>query len=320
MSLASLDSKSNLRHQAVMMAEVAEALNIKADGLYIDATVGGGGHTRMILERLSEHGRLIGLDRDPAQLPQLQTDLAPASRSGRLRLLHGTLADPDLLDSSRTQNKVDGILFDLGLSSLQLDNSERGFSYSQNGPLDMRLDTTQDLTAAQLLNQADATSLARLFKEYGDEPQAKRLANGIIAARPLHTTVELNNIIVKSLKPRTPAQRHQWLARNFMAVRIAVNQELQLLHAELQAALKLLRLGGRLVVLSFHSGEDRLVKNFMRDESKDCLCSKKQPICQCGHRASLRLISRKPGRASRQESSHNPRARSALLRVAEKIA
>lgn len=301
-------------HQPVLYHEIIHALQPKSPGRYVDCTVGAGGHARGILEACKPAGRLLGLDVDPQALALARESLAPYGQ--RLRLVQASYVSLRAALGEAGWEAVDGILLDLGLSSIQLDAPERGFSFQHDGPLDMRFDPTRGATAAELVNTLPEAELADLLYRYGEERAARRIAQAIVRARPLQTTRGLATVIA-SLLPRRG--RVHPATRTFQALRIAVNDELHAVEQVLPQALAALRRGGRLAVIAFHSLEDRLVKEFMRRESRDCLCPPQQPVCTCGHEAALREITRKPITPGSEEIAANPRARSAKLRLAEKL-
>ncbi len=303
-------------HQSVLYHEIILALRPQSPGCYVDGTVGAGGHAYGILEASAPAGRLLGLDLDPQAL-----ELA----SQRLLIFEGryTLQQASyttLLESIHQQGweAVDGILVDLGVSSMQLDRPERGFSFLADGPLDMRFDPRQPTTAADLVNTLDEQSLADLLWRWGEEPQSRKIARAIVQNRPLQSTDRLAEVILKACGGRQG--RIHPATRSFQALRIAVNRELDAVSDFLPRAVEALKPGGRLAVISFHSLEDRLVKQYFRQESRGCLCPPDQPVCTCGHQAVIREVSRKVITASEEEIRLNPRARSARLRVAEKLA
>lgn len=299
-------------HIPVLLQAVLSFLQVRPGGVYIDGTVGGGGHATAILEASAPDGRLLGIDRDPAALEVARERLAPYGARGILR--HGSFAELSRLAEDFTP--ADGVLLDLGLSSLQLADPERGFSFSQDGPLDMRFDPTEGgLTAADLVNTLSLKELTDVLYRYGEEKQARRIAAAIVAARPIYRTSELAELIERTVGRR---ERIHPATRTFQALRIAVNRELEMLEAALPQALDLLRLGGRLVIISFHSLEDRIVKQFLHRESRDCICPPEVPICVCDHRARVRVLTPKPIRPDAAEVEVNPRARSARLRSAER--
>ncbi|MCX8068855.1 MAG: 16S rRNA (cytosine(1402)-N(4))-methyltransferase RsmH [Anaerolineae bacterium] len=300
-------------HIPVLVNAVLSWLQVCPGGVYIDGTVGGGGHAEAILTASAPDGRVLGLDRDPQALEFAWGRL---SRFGdRVTLRHGSFAHLAALAADFAP--ADGVLLDLGLSSLQLADPERGFSFTQEGPLDMRFDPTEDVpTAADLVNTLSVKELTDVLYRYGEERQARRIAEAIVAARPLHTTTELARLVERVVGGRR--ERIHPATRVFQALRIAVNRELEALEAALPQALDVLKPGGRLVVISFHSLEDRIVKQFLQRESRDCLCPPEIPVCVCGHRARLRILTPKPVRPDEAEVAANPRARSARLRAAEK--
>ncbi len=303
-------------HVPVLFQAVLDGLQVRPGGLYIDATVGGGGHAAGMLAASSPGGRLLGLDRDPAAVEAASVRLV--SYAGRVVLVHSSFTRLAEIAHACHFVPADGILFDIGLSSLQLADPTRGFAFKADGPLDMRFDPTAGgLTAAALVNHLSLEELATLLYRYGEERQSRRIAEAIIAARPLHTTKELAVIVERGVRRRG---RIHPATRTFQALRIAVNDELAALEEALPQAVEVLAPGGRLAVISFHSLEDRLVKRFMRRESRDCICPPESPVCICGHRATLRLVMRKPVRPTADEVAANPRSRSARLRVAERIA
>lgn len=304
-------------HIPVLFQTVLDGLQVRPGGRYIDATIGGAGHAAGILAASSPDGRLLGLDRDPTAVDVARARLA--SYLGRVVIEHRSFVH--LAEVARSQQfiPVDGILFDLGLSSLQLADPSRGLAFMVDGPLDMRFDPTSGgPTAADLVNDLDPEELAALLYRYGEERQARRIAQAILAARPLHTTGELAAVVERAVGKGRHERIHP-ATRTFQALRMAVNDELTALEAALPQAVEILAPGGRLAVISFHSLEDRLVKEFMRRESRDCICPPETPVCVCGHRATLRLITRKPIRPTAQEIAANPRSRSARLRVAERV-
>ncbi len=302
-------------HVPVLPDEAIEGLRTERGGRFIDATVGGGGHAGRILAASSPDGLLLGLDRDPEALATAREQLSGFEE--RTTLVHASFAD--LKEVARAQGfaPADGILFDLGLSSLQLADDERGFSFRIDGPLDMRFDpTSSDPMAADLVNQLPAEALADLLYQYGEERQSQRIARAIVEARPLHTTGDLVRVIKETVGRRRGRLHPATLT--FQALRIAVNEELKALRAALPQAVDVLAPGGRLAVIAFHSLEDRIVKRFMRRESKDCICPTELPICMCDHEPSLDVITQKPIRPTEEEIAANPRSRSARLRVAER--
>jgi 16S rRNA (cytosine1402-N4)-methyltransferase len=309
-------------HLPVLAEEVIEMLQPAAGSLQIDATVGGGGHTERILEASDPDGRLLGLDADGAAIARVAQRL---ERFGdRLVLRQANFRELGSVAPAAGFGAVDGLLFDLGLSSFQLADTERGFGFRAGGPLDMRFDTGRGVSAAELLATLDATELTALFRQFGEEPFAPRIARAIVEARrtaPITTAEELAALIER-VAPRTaPGRRRIHPAtRVFQALRIAVNEELDALSEALAVAVDLLRPGGRLVVLSYHSLEDRIVKRFLDAERKGCICPPSVPVCVCGRTARLRLVTRPSLTPTDAEIAANPRARSARLRAAERIA
>jgi 16S rRNA (cytosine1402-N4)-methyltransferase len=310
-------------HIPVLADEVMSTLAPAPGSLQIDATVGGGGHTARIREASSPDGRLLGLDADGAAIARVQGRLQP--RFGdRLVLRQANFREVGTVAPEAGFDAVDGCLFDLGLSSYQLADTDRGFGIRAGGPLDMRFDTSRGVPAAELLTTLDATELTALFRRYGEEPQAGRIARAIVEARrtaPITTAEELATLIER-VAPGSPRGRRRIhpATRVFQALRIAVNEELDALQEALGAAVELLRPGGRLVVLSYHSLEDRIVKRFFQTERRGCVCPPELPVCVCGRNPRLRLVTRRSVTPSEAEIAANPRARSARLRAAERLA
>lgn len=309
-------------HLPVMADEVLGTLAPQPGSLQIDATVGGGGHTERILEAASPDGRVLGLDADEAAIARVAARLA---RYGdRLVLRRSNFRELAAVAPAAGFGAVDGMLFDLGLSSFQLVDRERGFGFRAGGPLDMRFDTTRGVPASELLATLTADELAALFRRYGEERAAWKIAKAIVAARaiaPIATAEELAALVerVSPVNPRLPRRIHP-ATRVFQALRIAVNEELDALEAGLAAAVELLRPGGRLVVLSYHSLEDRIVKRFLTAERRGCTCPPEVPVCVCGKAPRLRLVTRPSLTPTAAEIDANPRARSARLRAAERLA
>ncbi len=309
-------------HLPVLAEEVVEMLAPAPGGLQIDATVGGGGHTERILEATDPDGRLLGLDADGAAIARVDRRLRP--RFGdRLVLRQANFRELADVAPAAGFEAVDGLLFDLGLSSQQLADRTRGFGFRTGGPLDMRFDASRGTPAAELVATLDAGELAALFRRYGEEPQAGRIARAIVEARrvaPIETAEQLAALVerVVPVNPRVRRRIHP-ATRVFQALRIAVNAELDALQSGLAAAMDLLRPGGRLVVLSYHSLEDRIVKRFIAAERKGCVCPPELPVCVCGRNPRLRPLG-KPRTPSPEEVIANPRSRSARLRAAERIA
>ncbi len=312
---ASSDVAGTGGHTPVLYQHVLAALPLRADGRYIDGTIGAAGHALGILKSTAPDGSLLGLDRDPLALALAAERLAEFG--ARASLHHASFAEIDEVAQRVNWQNVDGILLDIGLSSMQLDDGSRGFSFQLEGPLDMRFDPTQSLTAEELVNTASEQELTSIISKYGEEPRARTIARGIIAARPVTSTVQLAEVIKRGT--RRPKRGIHPATRTFQALRIAVNDELDALERGLEAAVGLLAPGGRMVVISFHSLEDRIVKHFFRHESKDCICPPEALECRCGHKATLRVITKKPIRPDEEEIQRNPRSRSAKMRIAERI-
>lgn len=301
-------------HLPVLYHEIITALRPTSTGKYLDATVGAGGHARGILKASTPHGKLLGMDLDKQALAIADQRLK--NFSGRYTLVQASYTR--LLEEMQHigWSTVNGIVIDLGLSSMQLDTAERGFSFRLEGPLDMRFDPDQSLSAADLVNLSSEKDLADIIWRYGEEKQSRRIARSIVQARPVNTTSQLAGIIAKAIKGKK-SKIHP-ATRTFQALRIAVNQELQSLATFLPRAVEALAPGGRLAVISFHSLEDRIVKQYFVRESKDCVCPPNQPVCTCGHKAILERITRRSIVPQEQEMAENSRARSARLRVVEK--
>jgi 16S rRNA (cytosine1402-N4)-methyltransferase len=305
-------------HVPVLLTETIEALQPRPGGLFIDATVGGGGHAEKVLDLTIPDGRLLALDADPMALEASRIRL---SRFGNRVRFAQTYSDEVLVAAQEYGfGGVDGVLFDLGVSSPQVDTPERGFSFQTDAPLDMRFGPGAERSAAELVNELSERALRDIIAEYGEERFAGRIARRIVeerTSRRILTTAQLADVVSRA-KPRTKSERIHPATRVFQAVRIAVNDELGRLSRALPQALDLLRDGGRLVVISFHSLEDRIVKQFMRQEAVGCICPPELPVCACGRTPRLRVVNRRPLTASDGEVAANPRARSAKLRVAEK--
>ncbi|HEY5574717.1 MAG TPA: 16S rRNA (cytosine(1402)-N(4))-methyltransferase RsmH [Anaerolineales bacterium] len=302
-------------HQPVLYNEIIHALQPQSSNSYVDGTLGAGGHARGILEASFPDGRLLGMDVDPQALAVAQERLAEfGSRAVIIQASYTTLSEQ--LDELGW-DKVDGILLDLGLSSMQVDTPERGFSFKADAPLDMRFDPRNPATAADLVNYLPEKELADLIYRYGEERRSRQIARAIVKARPIETTQELAQLVARAV--RGGRQDIHPATKTFQALRIAVNQELESLETVLPQAVASLNPGGRLAVIAFHSLEDRIVKQFFRQESRDCICPPRQPVCTCNHQATIREITRRPIMPQDKEIQENPRARSARLRVAEKI-
>ena len=295
-------------------------LNIRPDGVYIDATMGGGGHSERILRRLGSEGRLIGIDRDRDAIAASTERLSVFG--DRFTAVKSNFADIREAAAEAGVTQADGVLFDLGVSSYQLDNADRGFSYMNDAPLDMRMDTDGGMTAADLVNTVDERELSRILSVYGEERFAGRIASAVCRARgqaPITTTKQLADLIVSAIPTAAAKSEKQHPAkRSFQAIRIAVNGELDAAERGIRAAAELLRPGGRLCVISFHSLEDRLVKHLFQSLSQGCTCPRDFPVCVCGAKPVLRTVTNKPVTAGEEELNDNPRSRSAKLRAAER--
>ena len=310
-------------HLPVLVEEVLAILAPAPGSLHIDATLGGGGHTERILEAATPDGRVLGLDADASAVARVEARLRP--RFGdRLVLRQANFRDLATVAAAAGFSAVDGCLFDLGLSSYQLADRDRGFGFRAGGPLDMRFDTSRGVPASELLASLDTAELTALFRRYGEEPKAPRIARAIVDARrtaPVATAEELAALVERVAPPNPRIRRRTHPAtRVFQALRIAVNEELDALEAGLASALDLLRPGGRLVVLSYHSLEDRIVKRFFQAERRGCICPPEVPVCACGRNPRLRLLTRPSLTPTDAEIDANPRARSARLRAAERLA
>ncbi len=302
-------------HIPVLLQETIDALAVQPGGRYIDCTIGAGGHSAAILERSSPGGQLLGIDADPDAIKVAKARLEAHSRS--VLLVNENFVNLEAICLKYDFFPVHGILFDLGLSSLQLDSPSRGFSFQQDAPLDMRFSPSQEVTVADIINTSSESELARLIKTYGEEVYSRQIARRIAQERPIKTTLQLARTVEQATGGRRG--RIHPATRTFQALRIAVNHELEHLEAALKQAINFLGFEGRLVVISYHSLEDRIVKQLMRRESTDCICPPGTPACVCGHTARLRLITRKVITPSVTEVRLNPRSRSAKLRVAECI-
>ena len=306
-------------HRSVLLDECIEGLNIKPDGIYLDGTLGRAGHSREIVKRLTT-GRLICVDRDDAALEAAKTRLA--DWMDRVTLVHSNFDKvSDILDDLGLKG-IDGMLFDLGVSSPQLDDGSRGFSYMADAPLDMRMDRSEGLTAADVVNGYDQNELRRILLQYGEERYAPLIAAAIVRRRsekPIETTLELVDIIKSAMPGKALREKQHPAKRSFQAIRIAVNDELGAVGRVMEVAVPKLNRGGRLCIITFHSLEDRIVKNGMAANAKGCTCPPEFPVCICGNKPKVKLISRKPIVSGKEELDRNPRARSAKLRVCEKL-
>ena len=307
-------------HTPVMLEKVLQSLRCKPGGTYVDGTLGGGGHARAILENTAPDGLLIGIDRDDDALLESEKRLQPFGQ--RKILIKGNFADIGEILTNLNIRKVDGILLDLGVSSHQLDTADRGFSFSLDAPLDMRMDQSSRYSAYDLVNLSPEKELRQVIRDYGEEPMAGRIARAILAKRasaPIRTTIELADVVCRAVRRQGVRKKVHPATRTFQAIRIAVNQELSNLSTAMDAGIDQLGQGGRFSIISFHSLEDRIVKETFRSWEGRCQCPPGLPVCQCQREAKLRVLTRKPLRPEAGESETNPRARSARLRTAEKI-
>ncbi|MGH7427517.1 MAG: 16S rRNA (cytosine(1402)-N(4))-methyltransferase RsmH [Candidatus Methylomirabilaceae bacterium] len=304
-------------HTPVLLHEVITWLDPRPGGVYVDATIGGGGHAEAILARIAPGGRVIGIDRDAEALAIAGQRLAHYAAAVTLR--HANFTAIRAVVAEAGVEAVDGIVMDLGASSLQFEAPERGFSFSRPGPLDMRMDRTQALRAADLVNERSEEDLAKIIWSYGEERWARRIARAIVRHRPLQTTDELAAVVSRAIPRRAWPRGIHAATRTFQALRIATNQELQALEQALPDAVGTLRGGGKLCVITFHSLEDRILKHTYLRLSRDCICPPGSPTCMCGRRRLVRVLTRRPVTPSLEELRSNPRARSAKLRVAERL-
>jgi len=310
---------SEFTHRPVMLEECIEGLDIRPDGIYLDGTLGRAGHSREIAKRLST-GRLICVDRDQAALDAAQERLAPWP--DKVELVHSNFDQVDQILDRLSLPGVDGMLFDLGVSSPQLDDGSRGFSYMADAPLDMRMDREEGLTAAEIVNGWPQEELRRIISQYGEERFAPQIARAIVRRRvdrPISTTLELVEVIRSAMPPKALREKQHPAKRTFQAIRIAVNDELASVDRMLQRAVPRLNRGGRLAVITFHSLEDRIVKTGLAGFARGCTCPPDFPVCVCGRTPDVKLIHKKPILPSEREIEENPRARSAKLRLAEKL-
>ena len=311
---------SDFHHISVLPEETIEALAVRPDGTYVDCTLGGAGHAGRIARLLSAKGRLIGIDQDEIAIAAAEERLADVAC--QVTLVRDNFRNLAAILDREGVDEVDGILFDLGISSPQIDTAERGFSYMQDAPLDMRMDRTRRLSAREVVNDYSEAELCRIFRDYGEERWAKRIAAFIVAARqekPIETTGELVDIVCRAVPKgvRRAAGGHP-AKRIFQAIRIEVNDELGILQASVENAVHALAPGGRIAVLTFHSLEDRIVKQAFKELARGCICPPGLPVCVCGHEPKVKLLG-KAQKPSAAESAENPRAKSAKLRVAEKL-
>jgi len=302
-------------HQPVLYNEIIHLLQPNRSGRYVDGTVGAGGHARGILEASGPDGLLLGFDIDTFALQLARKQLE--SYQDRVTLVHSSFNNLSKQLNAMGWQMVDGILLDLGISSMQIDVPDRGFSFRKDALLDMRFDQQNPVRAKELVNELPEGELADLLFEYGEERRSRQVARAIVGARPIDTTVQLANVVAAATRSGRPGMHPA--TRTFQALRIAVNDELAVLEEVLPQAIGSLEPQGRLAVISYHSLEDRIVKHYFRRESKDCICPPEQIVCNCGHQAKVKVITKRPIRPQQDEISHNPRARSARLRVVEKL-
>ena len=310
---------SDFFHISVLLQECIDGLNIQPNGIYIDGTLGGAGHSSQIAKRL-ENGLLIGIDRDPVALKAAGERLSPFG--DRVTLVHANFCKMDEVVAQLGLDGVDGILMDLGVSSPQLDDGSRGFSYMADAPLDMRMNGKDSLTAREVVNTWPQEELRRILYNYGEERYAPQIASAICKRReerPIETTLELVDIIRSAMPAAALREKQHPAKRSFQAIRIAVNDELGSVERAMEVAIPLLKPGGRLAVITFHSLEDRIVKLAMAEAAKGCTCPPNFPVCVCGKKPAVKLITRKPIVASEEELEVNPRSRSAKLRICEKL-
>jgi 16S rRNA (cytosine1402-N4)-methyltransferase len=303
-----------LVHTPVLLDEVLDGLAVREGGRYVDCTIGTGGHAKAILDRSGPGGRLLGLDVDPSAIEVSRRRLS--SYGDRVTFVCDSYVGLKALASAQDFVPADGVLLDLGLSSLQLEQAERGFSFQRDGPLDMRMDPEKEVTADHLVNELKGADLAHIIATYGEEPKARAIARAIVRNRPVRTTKELADLVSSSVGRRG---RLHPATRTFQALRIAVNEELDSLSATLPQIVEVLAEGGRMAIISFHSLEDRLVKSFMVRETKDCICPPEIPVCRCDHSRTLSILTKKPIRPSPDEIRQNPRSRGAKLRMAVRV-
>ncbi len=306
-------------HKSVLLDECIEALKLRPDGIYLDGTLGGAGHSYEIARRLTT-GRLIGVDRDATALKAAAERLAPFA--SRVTTVHSNFSELDHILEELGIDAVDGMLFDLGVSSPQLDDAQRGFSYMADAPLDMRMNKDDTLTAAEVVNLRSQDELRRILYEYGEERYAPQIAAAIVRRRekaPIRTTLELVEVIRSAMPPQALREKQHPAKRSFQAIRIAVNDELGAVSKLMRTAFARLKPGGRLAVITFHSLEDRIVKSEMQLAAHGCTCPPEFPVCVCGKTPLIRIVTRKPIVSGARELEENPRARSAKLRVAEKL-
>ena len=309
----------DFKHISVLLDETIDGVDIKPDGIYVDGTLGGGGHSYEILKRLSPKGRLIGIDQDGEALKAAGERLKEFEN--QITLVRSNYCEIDKVLKELNVEKVDGILLDIGVSSYQLDNLERGFSYKSDAPLDMRMDTRQELTAADVVNTYSENELFKIIKDYGEDKFAKNIAKHIVLARkekPLETTKELSEVIKRAIPMKVQAKGGHPAKKTFQAIRIEVNQELTVLKESIDKMIDLLKPNGRICIITFHSLEDRIVKTKFRENENPCTCPPNFPVCVCGKKSKGKVITRKPIIPSEDEIEENKRAKSSKLRIFER--
>ncbi|MBU5225353.1 16S rRNA (cytosine(1402)-N(4))-methyltransferase RsmH [Clostridium senegalense] len=306
----------DFKHVSVLLDECIEALNIKEDGIYVDCTLGGGGHSSEILKKLSEKGRLIGIDQDKDALKAASERLKEYKNT---TFVHNNFYNIKEILEKLNIEKVDGILMDLGVSSYQLDNADRGFSYMKDAPLDMRMDRENSLSAYNVVNDYSEDELADVIKSFGEERFAKRISNFIVNRRPIETTLQLADIVMAAIPGKFKKDGGHPAKRTFQAIRIEVNKELMILNKAIEDSVEALNSDGRIAIITFHSLEDRIVKNKFKELNDPCNCPKELPFCVCNKKPIVDLVSRKPIEPSKEEQENNSRSRSSKLRVARKI-
>lgn len=309
------------KHRPVLLEETIESLKIRPDGIYVDGTLGGAGHASQVCKRLSEKGRFVGIDQDDCALQAAGERLKEFGKNVRIDCVKSNYCQMKSVLENLGIDKVDGILLDIGVSSYQLDNAERGFTYREDAPLDMRMDQSSSFSAKDVVNQYDEMQLYRVIRDYGEEKFAKNIAKHIVAARQekeIETTGELIEIIKDSIPAKVRATGGHPAKRTFQAIRIEVNRELEVLQDSIDEMIDLLNDGGRLCIITFHSLEDRIVKNKFRENEDPCICPKNFPVCVCGRKSKGKVITRKPIVPSEQEVEENKRSKSSKLRVFEK--
>ena len=307
------------KHISVLLNECIEGLNIKEDGIYVDGTLGGAGHSSEIIKNLCERGRLIGIDQDKDALKAAKEKLKDYNN---VTFVHSNFYNIENILHDLNIAGVDGILMDLGVSSYQLDNGERGFSYMQDAPLDMRMNRENSLSAYEVINSYSEEDLFRIIKDYGEEKFAKRIANFIINKRKeknIESTLELVDVIKAAIPAKARREGPHPAKRTFQAIRIEVNKELEIIEKTIRDGVERLNVGGRMVIITFHSLEDRIVKTVYKNLANPCTCPSSFPVCVCNKKPIVKIITRKPIEASKEELDYNPRSRSAKLRIIEKI-